>query len=46
MPGKMSYLGIIPERITKSGGDVGEGEEIWASSEEGSGQVSEKVGSG
>ena len=46
MPGKMSDPGTIPEKIMKSGGDVGEGEEIRASSGEGSGQVSEKVRSG
>ena len=43
---KMSDLGTMPERIMKSEGDVGEGEEIRASSEEGPGQVPEKVGSG
>ena len=34
------------EKIMKSGGDAGEGEEIRASSGEGSGQLPEKVGSG
>ena len=42
----MSDPSTIQEKIMKSGGDVVEGEEIWASSGEGSGQVSEKVGSG
>ena len=46
MPGNMSDPGIMPEKIMKSGGDAGEGEEIRASSVEGSGQVPEKVGSG
>ena len=46
MPGKMSDRDTIPEKIMKSGGDAREGEEIRASSREGSGQVSEKVGSG
>ena len=46
MPGKMSDLGTIPEKIMKSGGDVEEDEEIWASSGEGFGQVLENVGSG
>ena len=46
MPGKMSDSGTMPEKIMKSGGDAGEGEEIRASSEEESGQVPEKVGSG
>ena len=46
MPRKMSDLVIIPEKIMKSRGDVGEGEEIRVSSGEGSRQVSEKVGSG
>ena len=45
MPGKMSNPGTMPEKIMKSRGDAGEGEEIRASSEEGSGQVPEKVGS-
>ena len=43
MPRKMSDLGTMPEKIMKSGGDVGEGEEIRASSEEGSGHVPEKI---
>ena len=46
MLGKMSDLSTMTEKIMKSGGDVGEGEEIQASSGEGSGQVPEKVGSG
>ena len=46
MPGKMSDPGIMPEKIMKSGGDAGEGEEIRASSGKGSGQVPKKVGSG
>ena len=46
MPGKMSDPGTISEKIVKSGGDVGEGEEIRASSGEGFGQVPEMVGSG
>ena len=46
MPGKMSDPGIMPEKIMKFEGDTGEGEEIQASSGEGSGQVPEKVGSG
>ena len=46
MPGKISDPGTIPEKIMKFGGDVGEGEEIRASSEEGSEQVSKNVGSG
>ena len=46
MPEKMSDPGTIPEKIMKSGGDVGEGEEIRESSGEGSEQVWEKVGSG
>ena len=45
MPGKMSDPGTIPEKIMKSRGDAGEGEEILASSAEGFGQVPEKVGS-
>ena len=45
MPGNMSDPGAIPEKIMKSGGDVGEGEKIQASSGEGSGQVSKKFGS-
>ena len=39
MLGKMSDLGTMPEKIMKSGGDVREGEEIRASSGEGSGRV-------
>ena len=46
MPGKMSDPSTISEKIMKSGGDVGEVEEIRASSGEGFGQVSEKVGFG
>ena len=46
MPGKISDPGTMPEKIMKFGGDAEEGEEIRASSEEGSGQVPEKVGSG
>ena len=46
MPGKMSDPGTMPNKIMKSGGDVGEDEEIRASSREGSRQVPEKVGSG
>ena len=45
MPGKMSDLGTMPEKIMKSKGDAGEDKEIRASSEEGSRQVPEKVGS-
>ena len=45
MPGKISDPSTIPEKIMKSEGDVGEGEEIRAISREGSRQVSEKVGS-
>ena len=46
MPGNMSDPGTMPEKIMKSGGDAGEGEEIRASFGEGSGQVLKKVGSG
>ena len=46
VPGKMSDPGTMPKMIMKSGGDAGEGEEIRASSGEGSGQVPEKVGFG
>ena len=46
MPGKMSDPGTIPEKIMKFGGDVGECEEIRASSGERSGQAPEKIGSG
>ena len=46
MPGKMSDPGTIPEKIMKSGGDVGEDEEIRANSEERSEQAPEKIGSG
>ena len=46
MPGKMNDPDKIPEKIMISGGDAGEDEEIRASSKEGSGQVSEKIGSG
>ena len=46
MLGKMSDLGTMTEKIMKSGSDVGKGEEIRVSFEEGSGQVPEKVGSG
>ena len=46
MPEKISDPGTIPKKIMKSEGDVGEGEDIRASSGEGSGQVPEKVGSG
>ena len=46
MPGKMSDPSTIPEKIMKSGGDVGDGEEILASSRERSGQALKKVGSG
>ena len=42
MLGKMSDPGTMPEKIMKSEGNAGEGEEIQASS----GQVPEKVGSG
>ena len=42
MLGKMSDLGTKLEKIMKYGGDVREGEEIRASSREGSGQVLEK----
>ena len=45
MPGKMSDLGTMSEKIMKSGGDAEEDEEIRASSNEGSGQAPEKVGS-
>ena len=45
MPGKMNDLDTIPEKIMKSGSDAGEDEEICASSGEGSGQVSKKIGS-
>ena len=45
MPGKVSDSGTMLEKIMKSEGDAGEGEEIRASSGEGSGQVPEKVGS-
>ena len=31
MLGKMSDPSTMPEKIMKSGGDVGEGEEIWES---------------
>ena len=41
MLGKMSDPGTMPEKIMKSEGDVGEDEEIWASSGEGFGQVPE-----
>ena len=43
MPRKMSDSGTMLEKIMKSKGDAGEGEEIRASSGEGSGQVPEKV---
>ena len=46
MPEKMRDPGTMPKKIMKFGGDVGEGEEIRASSGEGSGQVPEKVGPG
>ena len=46
MLGKMSDSGSMLEKIMKSWGDAGEGEEIRASFGEGSGQVPEKVGSG
>ena len=46
MPGKMNDPDTIPEKIMKSGSDAGEDEEIRASSREGSGQVSKKIGSG
>ena len=46
MPEKMSDLGTMSEKIMKSRGDAGEGEEIRASSENGSGQVPKKVGFG
>ena len=46
MPGKMSDPGTMPKKIMKSGGDAREGEEIRASSGEGSGQATENVGSG
>ena len=46
MPGKMSDPGTILTKIMKSGGDVGEGEEIWASSRERSGQALEMIGFG
>ena len=43
MLGKMCDPGTMPKKIMKSRGDAGEGEEIQASSEEGSGQGLEKV---
>ena len=46
MTEKMSDPGTMPKKIMKSGGDVGEGEEIRASFGEGSWQVLKKVGSG
>ena len=46
MTGKVSDPGTMPKNIMKSEGDVGEGEEIWASFGEGSWQVLKKVGSG
>ena len=46
MPGKMSDPGTFPEKIMKSGGDVGEDEEIRANYRERFGQVPKKVESG
>ena len=46
MPGKMSDPGTMLEKIMKSKGDAGEGEEIRASSREGSGKYRKRLDPG
>ena len=46
MPGKMSDPGTMQEKIMKSGGDAGEGEEIRQAPEKGPGKYRKRLDPG